>query len=252
MKNKDFSASFSFKRSLFSKSIILIASIFLAALFIIMITWQINMKKSIYNSSLSHLMYISNNSNEKFNTNLNYIANEIESIATSEVTIDYFSDNTQNNNAMIFSDIIRNCYNTYSALTYGISAVGMDGSIVSIGLSHLPDDYTSADWYRRALNYAGKAQVFLRDYYGKPNSKYITISCSVTEYSKVIGIILIDIKPDIFIKSFGESSIDGATRSLVTDMNGNIIFCNDISLPAAELDAFVSYDSAGNFYEHIG
>lgn len=252
MSNNLFFMLFNCKRSIFSRLFVSLISVFLVAFLTVTVTWQINMKKSIYNTSLSHLMYISENSTDKFETNLNYLINEIESIATSEITLDYLSGRNESKTQELFKSLLRNCFDIYSPLTSGISAIDMNGNDISIGLSHIPEDYVNTQWYQQILNYTGKAQIFLRNFYGQDTSSYITIGCAATEYNKNIGVILLEISPNIFIKSFGESSIDGATRSIVTDISGNIIFCNDISMTAEERTEFVEYVSSADYYNRIG
>ena len=244
---------FNFKNSLFAKLFTSLLLIFTAALIIITATWYTNINRLIYNNTLSHVTDIIKSSDNQFEDNLKNISSCVETIASVDTTVQLCKNGIDSQATEYFSNYISGYYDIYFSNIYGIAALDTKGSYFATGLPYIPNDYTNTQWYKQIVDQKGKCCFIFRNIYGKRDKEnHFSVGCAVMDGPEPVGVILIDVRTSIFIKSFGTSKINGATRTIIADTeNGEIVFCNDILLTQKQLNTLIQKATGEDLFNKI-
>lgn len=244
---------FNFKNSLFARLFTSLLLIFTAALLIITSIWYTNINKLIYNNTLSHVTDIIKSSDNQFEDNLKNISSCVQTIASVDTTVQLCKNGIDSLATEYFSNYVSGYYDINSSSIYGIAALDTDGSYFATGLPYIPDDYTSTQWFKHIIEQKGKCCFVFRNIFGKRDrADHFSVGCAVMDGPEPVGVILIDVRTSIFIKSFGTSKINGATRTIIYDTeNDNIVFCNDIVLTKKQLGTLIKKATSEDLFNKI-
>ena len=105
----------------------------------------------------------------------------------------------------------------------------MNGNTAFAGLPYIPKNYKDMDWFKKTIENRGTNTFFIRDFFGKVNKSHMSVARSVVYGKEPIGIVLFDLKPEFFVKSFGTNRMNGNLRTIITDSESGTILYNSTS-----------------------
>jgi len=230
------SSIFNIKKSIRAKIFILAPIIVMVEFTVVTAIWHKNIHSMIRNNTMSHAVDVVKSSNQKFDEELLEIIRISEIIASDE---DHVKQNLRNHTSFS-AEQVSSFTDGYSSLMnqkiYGIGVVDFNHHIYKSGIPYIPQNYQEVDWIQDIINGNGEGIFILRNAQGKIGAassderSYITVGAAVMDEGRPIGLVVIDIRPYLIIRSFGTSVMNGLLSSAVLDDKRNLVFCNNYQI----------------------
>ena len=230
------SSVFNVNKSIRAKIFILAPIIVMVEFTVVTAIWHKNIHSMIRNNTMSHAVDVVRRSNQNFEQELLEIIRISEIIASDETHV---KQNLRNHSEASAEQIssFTDGYNTLmSQKIYGIGVVDFNHHIYKSGIPYIPQNYQEVDWIQDIVNGNGEGIFILRNAQGKIGAvssderSYITVGTAVMDEGRPIGLVVIDIRPYVIIRSFGTSVMNGLLSSVVLDDNRNLVFCNNYQI----------------------
>jgi len=226
MKKSDFNIFLNLKSSMFARIFFIFFFFFIFSTSFITILWVKNTSKTSESLSTSHIFDTIQSSNLKFEEQLS----TINSLADSVLTL-YNTSYLKNKDKSSITAALTNYYYTFSKEILGISVLDTYGNKFTGGTTYISADYLTASWFNSILNSADpsdkKLSFIQRELYGSKSKTYMTAAKLIISNNEPIGAILVDLNPQIFIKAFGMSRMEGKLRTIIINEKKNILYCSD-------------------------
>ena len=232
------------KNSLFSKLFLMLIALFVLCFFLTVILWNTNMAEITKNTSASHIYDIIQISNDRFEDQFKVISSYASVIQEMPETISTLKDGIESEQ---LDKILQNCVNSLSEYVNGVALLDMNGRFYFNGVSYIPQNYMNTDWFKKTVENPEYNTFSMKNLFGVQGSRqYISISRPIRHDNQTLGILMIDLKPDFFVKCFGTSRMDGNIRTIIVGDNNQIIYQNTSMISKELIEKIVSYS-----LEHI-